>query len=66
MIFKIFGITPEKGAETLTFLAEENRNNLENGEYYIFLKPRKRRASEQSKNIETAKKLENLVLNYIP
>ena len=66
MIFKIFGITPEKGAETLTFLAEENRNNLENGEYYIFLKPRKRKASEQSKNLEIAKQLENLILNYIP
>jgi NAD(P)-dependent dehydrogenase (short-subunit alcohol dehydrogenase family) len=61
--FKAFGIPPEKGAETLIYLAIEDNSNLKNGEYYYKKKVAKTQA--YSYNKEVGKKLINLAESYI-
>ncbi|QTH42807.1 SDR family NAD(P)-dependent oxidoreductase [Cohnella sp. LGH] len=50
-----FARTPEKGAETLVWLADTDNKNLENGRYYV--DKRVGTLSAQARNVEAAKKL---------
>ncbi len=50
-----FARTPEKGAETLVWLADTANKNLENGRYYV--DKRVGTLSAQARNVEAAKKL---------
>lgn len=54
-VMKRFSRTPEKGAETLVWLADTSANNLESGHYYV--DKQMRMPSVQASNIEAAKKL---------
>jgi NAD(P)-dependent dehydrogenase (short-subunit alcohol dehydrogenase family) len=63
MFFKLFGMRPEKGAETLLYLAEEKKSNLVSGEYYCLKKVKK--ITKQSYDMEVAKKLLDKIKNYI-
>ena len=63
-LFNRFGITPEKAAETLTYLGEAPKEELTNGAYYIFHKPREHKASPYSKDLQIAAKLEALIRSY--
>lgn len=62
--FKFFGISPEKGAQTLIYLIESPKNSLISGEYYAKNKLTKTSTSE-SYNLETAKKMEEVVETYL-
>jgi NAD(P)-dependent dehydrogenase (short-subunit alcohol dehydrogenase family) len=53
--FKLFGIAPAKGAETLIYLARQDKSSLVSGEYY-YLKAVKK-ITPQSYDMETAEKL---------
>jgi NAD(P)-dependent dehydrogenase (short-subunit alcohol dehydrogenase family) len=64
-LFNRFGITPEKAAETLTYLGEAPKEELTNGAYYIFHKPREHKASSYSKDLQIAEKLEQLALDCL-
>ena len=64
-LFAKFGITPEKAAETLTYLGEAPKEELTNGAYYIFHKPREHKASPYSKDLQIAAKLEVLIQSYL-
>lgn len=62
-IFKAFGISPEKGAETLIYLATEEKSKLKSGEYYANKKIAK--TQSYSYDTEIAKKLINTAQSYI-
>lgn len=61
--FKAFGIPPEKGAETLIYLAIEDDSNLKNGEYYYKKKVAKTQAYSYDK--EVANKLMYYAERYL-
>jgi NAD(P)-dependent dehydrogenase (short-subunit alcohol dehydrogenase family) len=61
--FKAFGIPPEKGAETLIYLATEDNSNLKNGEYYYKKKVSKTQAYSYDK--EVSNKLIELAESYL-
>jgi NAD(P)-dependent dehydrogenase (short-subunit alcohol dehydrogenase family) len=54
-VIKRFARTPEKGAETLVWLADTDAKNLESGRYYA--DKQMRTPSVQASNMEAAKKL---------
>ncbi|GIP40673.1 hypothetical protein J31TS4_39530 [Paenibacillus sp. J31TS4] len=54
-VMKRFSRTPEKGAETLVWLAETDDSNLESGRYYADKQVRK--PSTQASDREAAHKL---------
>ena len=55
LIFRLMGIPPEKGAETLIYLAEANKSNLVSGEYYY--KKAVKKTTAQSYDMQTANRL---------
>jgi NAD(P)-dependent dehydrogenase (short-subunit alcohol dehydrogenase family) len=68
LFFRLFGLPAKKGALTLIYLAEENKNNLTSGEYYYKMKIRK--TTTQSNDLLVAQKLldvlESYIKNYLP
>jgi retinol dehydrogenase 12 len=54
--FKLFGVSPEKGAQTLIHLLKEDPSKLISGEYYAKSKATKTTTSE-TYNLKTAAKL---------
>lgn len=54
-VMKMFSRTPEKGAETLVWLADSDEITNHNGLYYTDMKMTI--PSEQAQNIDTAKRL---------
>lgn len=67
LFFKIIGISPAKGAQTLLHLVNTNPMQLISGEYYA--KSKLASASKESNNLESAKKLIAYLdsqLKYIP
>lgn len=63
MIFKLMGKSPEKGAQTLIYLATQPKENLTSGAYYY--KQMVTQSSKESYNLTTAKKVELLVNHYL-
>jgi NAD(P)-dependent dehydrogenase (short-subunit alcohol dehydrogenase family) len=61
--FRTLGISPEKGAETLIYLADENKSQLVSGEYYY--KKAVKKTTSQSNNMLVAKKLLNTLKTYL-
>lgn len=61
--FKWFGISPEKGAETLIHLIESPSNTLLSGEYYTKKKAAKT-FTKASYDLNEAKKLKEVVAGY--
>lgn len=64
LFFKLFGKSPEKGAETLIHLVESPSDNLKSGEFYANQKVKKT-STKESNDLELAEKLENEVRYYI-
>lgn len=62
--FKWFGITPEKGAETLLYLVDSPIEILTSGEYYA-KKKHTRTLTKQSYDLQMAERLYQLVENYL-
>jgi len=63
LFFKVFGISPARGAETLIYLARQDKSTLVSGEYY-YLKAVKK-TTPQSYNMETALKLLGKLKPYL-
>ena len=67
LFFRVMGVSAEKGASTLIYLAEENKNNLVTGEYYA--KSAIKKITAQSNDLVVAQKLldklEVYLANYI-
>lgn len=67
LFFRVMGISPEKGAKTLMYLAEENKQNLISGEYYY--KREVTKTTKQSYDMIVAQqllyKLEYYLKDYI-
>ena len=55
LFFRVFGLSANKGARTLIYLAEETKNNLVNGEYYY--KKEVKKITKQSYDLNVAQKL---------
>jgi NAD(P)-dependent dehydrogenase (short-subunit alcohol dehydrogenase family) len=55
LIFRVFGISPAKGAETLIYLAEEDKSALVSGEYYT--KKAVKKITAQSYDLKVAENL---------
>jgi NAD(P)-dependent dehydrogenase (short-subunit alcohol dehydrogenase family) len=64
LFFKIFGLSPEKGAKTLTYLMLTPTSDLKNGEYYANRKVKKTDTKE-SYNLEIAEQLESVCDKYL-
>lgn len=64
LFFKIFGISPEKGAENLTHLLLTSATDLKDGEYYANKKAKKTDTKE-SYNLEIAEQLESVCDKYL-
>ncbi|MGE5356456.1 MAG: SDR family NAD(P)-dependent oxidoreductase [Deltaproteobacteria bacterium] len=62
-IFNIMGKSPEKGAQTLIYLAETNKDELIRGEYYAYKKVKK--ITQQSYDLNTAEKLLKIIQDYL-
>lgn len=63
LFFRVFGLSAYKGAQTLIYLAEENKNNLVSGEYYY--KKEVKKTSKQSNDMAVAQKLLDKLEVYI-
>jgi len=63
LIFRVMGITPEKGAKTLVYLAEEKKENLISGEYYY--KESVKQITAQSNDLLVAQKLLTVLNGYL-
>jgi len=61
-IFKLIGTTAEKGARTLLHLVQAPKSELVSGEYYANSKLKK--TTKESYNLESAKRLVDLSLEY--
>ena len=55
LFFKLMGISPQKGAETMLYLSTENKNHLVSGEYYY--RKAVKKITPQSYDLNTAQKL---------
>ena len=55
LFFQLMGVPPEKGAETIIYLAEENKSKLISGEYYT--KKVVKKITPQSYDLQVAEKL---------
>jgi NAD(P)-dependent dehydrogenase (short-subunit alcohol dehydrogenase family) len=62
--FKWFGISPEKGAETLIHLMESEEISLQSGEYYTKKKVKKT-FTKASYDLNAAQKLDQIVSTYL-
>jgi NAD(P)-dependent dehydrogenase (short-subunit alcohol dehydrogenase family) len=62
-IFWAMGKSPEKGAQTLIYLLENDKNVLRGGEYYAYKQVKK--ITPQSYNLETAEKLLTVIKEYL-
>lgn len=63
LFFRVMGLSPEKGARTLIYLAEENKNNLVTGEYYY--KKEVKKITKQSYDLHVAQILLNKLEFYL-
>ena len=63
LIFNRMGTTPEKGAETLIYLAETPSDELVSGEYYT--KKHVQKITNESYDLEMADKLLDLIKGYL-
>lgn len=63
LFFRVMGTTPERGAETIIYLAEENKSKLTSGEYYS--KKKVTKITPESYNMVIAQKLLNTLKPYI-
>ena len=63
LIFWFMGKSPEKGAETLIYLLESDKNDLSGGEYYAYKKVKT--ITPQSYDMETATKLLKVTQDYL-
>jgi NAD(P)-dependent dehydrogenase (short-subunit alcohol dehydrogenase family) len=63
LFFKLFGISPAKGAETLIYLARQDKTTLVSGEYYYQKAVKK--TTPQSYDMETALKLLEKLKPYL-
>ena len=63
LFFRTFGLSIEKGAQTLIFLAKEPKNNLISGEYYTRLKIKQ--ITKQSYDMAVAEKLFAVSKTYL-
>ena len=63
-IFKLFGKSKEKGAQTHIHLINTSSLDLKSGEYYANSKVTK--TTSYSYNMETAEKLWKVVQNFLP
>ena len=63
LFFRVFGIAPEKGAETMIYLAKENKSKLISGEYYA--KKEVRKITAQSYDMQVAEKLLRTLKPYL-
>jgi len=61
--FSLSGISPEKGAQTIIFLATESQNDLISGEYYT--KNKVKKITSESYDLTIAERLDNVVNQYI-
>lgn len=64
LFFKIFGKSPEKGAETLIYLVTKPTSELKTGEFYANKQVKKTKTKE-SNDLELAEKLEKAVKSFI-
>lgn len=62
-VFRVFGLSPEKGAATLLYLANEDKNNLVSGEYYY--KKAVKKTTPESNDLFVAQKLLNKLVVYL-
>jgi len=62
-VFKIFGKSPKKSAETSIYLATSKEVESITGEYFV--KKKIHKSSEESNNMETAKKLWDISNKYV-
>ena len=63
LFFRVFGLPAYKGAQTLIYLAEENKTNLVSGEYYT--KKKVKKITKQSNDMIVAQKLLDKLEVYI-
>jgi NAD(P)-dependent dehydrogenase (short-subunit alcohol dehydrogenase family) len=63
LFFRLMGLPPEKGAETIVYLAEENKSNLISGEYYT--KKAVKKITTQSYDLQVAEKLLAVLKPYL-
>ena len=63
LIFRLIGISPERGAKTLIYLTNENKAKLVSGENYY--KKVKRKTSQQSTNLVVAQMLLSRLKMYL-
>ena len=63
-IFKLFGKSKEKGAQTHVYLIDKKAGDLQSGEYYSNKKVSK--TTTYSYNMEEAQKLWNTLQKYMP
>jgi NAD(P)-dependent dehydrogenase (short-subunit alcohol dehydrogenase family) len=63
LFFRLFGMSPEKGAETIIFLAQEDKRNLISGEYYA--KKKVKKITEQSYDMKVAAELLLAIKSYL-
>ncbi len=63
MIFKLFGKSPEKGAQTHIHVVDTDNASLTNGEYYAYQKVTK--TTEYSYDLDVAEKLWKAVNGYL-
>ncbi len=61
--FRLSGISPKKGAQTIIFLATESQNDLISGEYYT--KNKVKKITSESYDLTIAERLDNVVNQYI-
>jgi NAD(P)-dependent dehydrogenase (short-subunit alcohol dehydrogenase family) len=62
-VFKLFGKSPEKGAETHNYIIDQANSNLKSGEYYANKKITK--TATYTYNMSVAKKLWNAIQTYL-
>ena len=63
LFFRVFGLPPEKGARTLIYLTEEDKNKLVTGEYYC--KKKVKKITKQSYDMGVAQELLDSLQVYL-
>jgi NAD(P)-dependent dehydrogenase (short-subunit alcohol dehydrogenase family) len=63
LFFRTMGISPAKGAQTLLYLADTNKNELISGEYYA--KKKVKKITKQSNDLKVAQHLLDQVAVYL-